>query len=95
MTQTITMTDRRTGSGRSTTGEAVAIAAYIRTRGVTRCPTACAIPTQATIPPADQAALAQHGEVRERARQQRMATAAHAYGNYRVTWPQDGEADEG
>ncbi len=94
MTQTATMTYNRTASGRSTTGDAAAIAVYIRTRGVTRCPTACAMATQATIPAADQAALAQHGLVRERARQQRMAAAAHAFGNY-LTAPQNSGAAEG
>src|SRR5579884_1401935 len=34
-----------------------AVAAFIRTRGVTRCPTACVVPTQATIADADRAAL--------------------------------------
>jgi hypothetical protein len=84
----------KTTSRRPTKDDAAEIATYIRTRGVTRCPTACAIPTQATIPPADQAALARHGLVRERARQQRMAAAAHSYGNFKVVGPQDGELDE-
>ena len=34
-----------------------AIAAFIRTKGVTRCPTACALPTQGTITANDRAAL--------------------------------------
>jgi Recombinase len=34
-----------------------AVAAFIRTRGVTRCPTACVVATQATIDAADRAAL--------------------------------------
>jgi hypothetical protein len=32
------------------------IAAFIRTNGVTRCPTACVVPTQGLPDPADQAA---------------------------------------
>jgi Peptidase family M23 len=35
------------------------VAAFIRTKGITRCPTACALPTQGTIAAADRAAL--HG----------------------------------
>ena len=34
-----------------------AVAAFIRTKGITRCPTACVVPTQATIGAEDQAAL--------------------------------------
>ncbi len=86
------MTHYRKVPERPTTGDAVAIASYIRTRGVTRCPTACANATQATIPAADQAVLAEYGLVRERARQQRMAAAAHAYGNYKVIAPADGDS---
>jgi 3-methyladenine DNA glycosylase/8-oxoguanine DNA glycosylase len=89
------MTRSKMTSGKPPADDAAAIAAFIRTRGVTRCPTACAIPTQATIPAADRAALARHGVVRERARQQRMAAAAHAYGNFKVTAPEDGNASEG
>ena len=88
-----TMTRRRT-SGKSTRDDTAAIAAYIRTRGVTRCPTACAIPTQATIPVADRAALARHERVRERARQRRMATAAQSYGNFKVAAPEESDVDE-
>ncbi len=92
--RTTTMTRSKTTSHRPTGDDAAAIAAYIRTRGVTRCPTACANATQATIPAADQAALARHGVVRERARQQRMATAAQAYGNFKVAGPQEEEEGE-
>jgi hypothetical protein len=51
----------------------VAIAEFIRTRGVTRCPTACLLPTQASVAAADQAALAQHAQSRERRRRERAA----------------------
>jgi hypothetical protein len=37
-----------------------AIAAFIRTKGVTRCPTACALPTQATIATRDRTAFEEH-----------------------------------
>ena len=42
-----------------------AVAAFIRRNGVTRCPTACALPTQAAPAAADQAALSvtRHGAV--------------------------------
>jgi len=36
------------------------IAEYIRTKGVTRCPTACVVPTQASVTEADRAALEEY-----------------------------------
>jgi hypothetical protein len=33
-----------------------AVAAFLRAKGVTRCPTVCAVPTQATVAEADRAA---------------------------------------
>jgi hypothetical protein len=51
----------------------VAVAEFIRTRGVTRCPTACVLPTQASVAPRDQAALAEYAESRDRMRRARAA----------------------
>jgi hypothetical protein len=51
---------RRSQSARrdaSDAEEAAKVAAFIRTRGITRCPTACAVATQATIDAADRAVL--------------------------------------
>ena len=39
-----------------------AVAAFIRSRGITRCPTACVLPTQASPDQTDRAALARHAE---------------------------------
>ena len=52
------------------------IAEFIRTKGVTRCPTACVLPTQGSIDPADQAALEQHAVAQERLRQTKAAARA-------------------
>jgi hypothetical protein len=52
------------------------IAEFIRTKGVTRCPTACVLPTQGSINPADQAALEQHAVAQERSRQAKAAARA-------------------
>jgi hypothetical protein len=38
---------------------------------VTRCPTACALPTQATVPAADRAALEDYANARARTREKR------------------------
>jgi hypothetical protein len=37
-----------------------AIVEFIRSKGITRCPTACVSPTQASVGAADRAALEQH-----------------------------------
>jgi len=48
------------------------IAEYIRTRGVTRCPTACVVPTQASVDEADRAALEEYAVARTRKRLPRV-----------------------
>ena len=50
-----------------------AVASFIRIRGVTRCPTACALPTQGTVTAADRAALQDHAIARARAPRKRLA----------------------
>ncbi len=45
-----------------------AIAEYLRTRTVTRCPTVCVVPTQATIGETDRAAYRDYVAAREAAR---------------------------
>jgi hypothetical protein len=50
-----------------------AIAEFIRTRGVTRCPTACVLPTQGSVAPHDKAALAEYAAARAQARRARAA----------------------
>jgi hypothetical protein len=52
---------------------ATAVAEFIRTRGVTKCPTACAVPTQGSVAAADREAL---GEYAARRAEQRRAKAA-------------------
>jgi hypothetical protein len=54
-----------------------AVAAFIRAKGVTRCPTACALPTQGTVPAGDRAALADYAEARDK----RQASRERAF------WP--------
>jgi hypothetical protein len=54
-----------------------AIAAFLRTKGVTRCPTACALPTQGTIAATDRAALEKYAI--ERARRQRQASRERSF----------------
>ena len=50
-----------------------AVAAFIHAKGVTRCPTACALPTQATVPAVDRAALEDYAIARALKRHRRLA----------------------
>jgi hypothetical protein len=56
-----------------------AVAAFLRTKGVTRCPTACAVPTQGTIAATDRAALENYATVRAQARRQRQVARERSF----------------
>lgn len=45
-----------------------AVAAFLKKRGVTRCPTVCAVPTQATVAEADREAYRNYVSAQETAR---------------------------
>jgi hypothetical protein len=49
-----------------------AVAAYLSTKGVTRCPTVCAVPTQATVADADRAAYRDYIAAQETARLEKL-----------------------
>jgi hypothetical protein len=55
------------------------IAEFIRTKGITRCPTACVLPTQGTIDAADRVALEKHAVAQERVRQTKAAARARLF----------------
>ena len=57
-----------------------AVAEFIRKRGVTRCPTACVLPTQGLVAAADRAALEEHAVERDRIRRAKLAA------RYRSLW---------
>ena len=56
-----------------------AVAAYLSTRGVTRCPTVCAVPTQATVADADRAAYRDYVMAQEMARQEKLKSAQRVH----------------
>ncbi|HJU20280.1 MAG TPA: hypothetical protein VJ770_27825 [Stellaceae bacterium] len=62
------------------TDEQAAIAAFIKKHGVKRCPTACAVPTQASITAADRAALNDYALGRERARRAKVIARVQELG---------------
>jgi len=49
-----------------------AIAEFMRKRGVTRCPTACVVPTHVDVPDADRAALRDYSAAKEAARAEKV-----------------------
>jgi hypothetical protein len=55
------------------------IAEYIRTKGVTRCPTACVVPTQGSVNDADRAALEEYRVTRDRQRREKAAARARLF----------------
>jgi hypothetical protein len=61
-----------------------AVAAFIRAKGITRCPTACALPTQATIAARDRTALEDYAAKREGRRGRRTAPSRPISRIYRV-----------
>jgi hypothetical protein len=58
---------------------ATAIAEFIRTKGITRCPTACVSPTQGLVGAADRAALEEHAVARDRMRRERAAARMRSF----------------
>jgi hypothetical protein len=55
----------------SDTEYAQAVSQFLSKKGVTRCPTACVVPTRASVSDADRAALRDHAETQEAVRQAR------------------------
>jgi hypothetical protein len=58
----------------SQTEQDALVAEFMRKKGITRCPTACAVPTHAAVPEADRAALRDYNAAREAARLEKAKT---------------------
>ena len=65
------------GTGRNVAGDdgGAVIAEFIRTKGITRCPTACVVPTQGSVSAADRAALEAYATARDRVRREKSLRA--------------------
>ena len=50
------------------------IAEFMRKKGITRCPTACAVPTHAAVSETDRAALRHYNDAKEAARVEKSRT---------------------
>jgi hypothetical protein len=55
-----------------------AVAAFIRSKSITRCPTGCALPTQGMIAAADRAALDNYPAARSQSRRHRFVARERA-----------------
>ena len=53
--------------------ECEAVAEFIRIKGITRCPTACVLPTQGLVAAADRIVLETHAVARDLSRRARAA----------------------
>ncbi len=63
--------------------EREAVAEFIRTNGITRCPTACVLPTQGVVTVADQVALEEHAAARDSLRQAQVAAHWRPFVNFK------------
>ena len=61
-----------------------AVDAFIRRKGITLCPTACALPTQGTITTADRAALQNHAAARSQSRKQKIVARERALAAFAI-----------
>jgi len=66
-----------------------AVAEFIRTKGVTRCPTACVLPTQGSVAATDREALEEYAVRRDHLRRVRVAARAQQYWDIQVSRPTD------
>ena len=54
-----------------------AVAPFLKKKGVTRCPTVCVVPTQATVAEADRAAYRNYVAAKEAARLEKLKSLQH------------------
>lgn len=54
------------------------VAEFLRSKGVTRCPTACVVPTHADVAESDRAALRDYNAAREAARIEKLKSFQQA-----------------
>jgi hypothetical protein len=64
---------------------AQAVAEFLSNKGVTRCPTACVVPTRASVSDADRAALRTHQATREEVQRARRREARQMISPPRTT----------
>jgi hypothetical protein len=70
-----------------------AVAEFIRTKGITRCPTACVSPTQGLVAATDRAALEEYAVERERLRRAKLAARERPIWAIAAAIPADSNID--
>src|SRR5437016_13714375 len=76
-------------------GDEDAVAEFIRSKGITRCPTACSSPTEATLAQSDRHDLKRYAEAQETARLARSPRRRHATSvGKKAAIPESSLADE-
>lgn len=68
----------------SETDFATAVAEFIRTKGVTKCPTACVVPTQGSVAAADREALGEYAARRAERRRARAVARVQQFWNVEI-----------
>lgn len=81
------MINDRLRQGTPETDCEAAVAEFIRTKGVKRCPTACVLPTQGSVAAADREALEEYAVQRDRLRQARVTARAQQDWKVRISPP--------
>jgi hypothetical protein len=64
-----------------------AVAEFIRIKGITRCPTACVLPTQGSVAAADREALEEYALQRDRLRRARAAARVQQFWHVEAAGP--------
>jgi hypothetical protein len=83
----LTMVDERLWHSTSKADGEAAVAEFIRTKGVTRCPTACVSPTQGSVAEADREALEEHAAEQDRLRKTRVAARTQQFWSTEILQP--------
>jgi hypothetical protein len=83
----LTMVDARLWHSKPKADGEAAVAEFIRTKGVTRCPTACVSPTQGSVAAADREALEEHAAEQDRLRKTRVAARTQQFWSTEILQP--------
>jgi 7-keto-8-aminopelargonate synthetase-like enzyme len=83
----LTMIDARLWHSKPEADGEAAVAEFIRTKGVTRCPTACVSPTQGSVAAADREALEEHAAEQDRLRKTRVAARTQQFWSTEILQP--------
>jgi hypothetical protein len=78
------MVSKENGADMPEACEEAVVAEFIRTKGITRCPTACVLPTQGSVALADRVALQEYAVARVVVRKQKGAARWQSFSTIEV-----------